>query len=85
MLAPFHHDQNICITVTNVESLRVRRKQSTKSLIEVAVFWIVAPCSLVVGNENVSEAVLPPSSGFKYMVKEMYRLHSCLSIEVRDT
>jgi len=31
---------------------------------------------------NISEAVLPPSSGLKFMVMEMYPLHCCLPREV---
>jgi hypothetical protein len=33
---------------------------------------------------NVSEAVLPPSSGLKFFIKEMYPLHCYLPREVPD-
>jgi hypothetical protein len=44
-------------------------------------FWIIAPCSLVIGK-TVSEAMLLPSSGLKFVNKEMYPLHCCLLWEL---
>jgi hypothetical protein len=48
------------------------------------VLWVVVvPYSLMVGI-NVLETLQPPSTGLKFVIKEMSSLHCCLSTEVPD-
>jgi hypothetical protein len=49
------------------EAAQVTKKLSS-GLLHLVVWWL---------EGNVLEAVLPPSSGFKFVIKEMHPLHCC--------
>jgi hypothetical protein len=71
-----------------MNSLRTTLKGAARAFdggeIELVVFWVVVPHSLVVVNELFGGRA---ASIFRveFVIKEMYPLHCCLPTEVPDT